>query len=119
MKLSDLLLCAGFSLSLPVGQALFKWSANVYGTQTGSLLFKLTHNLPLFLALSWYGMSAFFWFYILTRIPLSAAYPIAILGSALVPVFAWLFFRERLSPDLILGYALMLAGLYVIQRSSL
>jgi len=118
MKLYDWLLCAGFSVSLPIGQVLFKWAANTYSTQDGPVLQRLISNPPLFIALSWYGMSAMFWFYILTRIPLSAAYPVAILGSALVPVFAWIFFRERLSPDLILGFSLMLVGLYIVQRGS-
>jgi drug/metabolite transporter (DMT)-like permease len=59
-----------------------------------------------------------FWFYILTRIPLSAAYPVAILGSGLVPFFAWIFFRERLSPELLVGLGVMLLGLYIIQRGA-
>ena len=118
MKLNDWILCAVFSVTLPIGQVLFKWAANTHATQSGPLVLKLATNFPLFFALFWYGMSAMFWFYILTRIPLSAAYPVAILGSGLVPLFAWIFFRERLSPELLVGLGVMLLGLYIIQRGT-
>ena len=56
----DMLLCAGFSLALPVGQTMFKWAAVYQARQTGPLLQKLVTNGPLIAALAWYGLTAMF-----------------------------------------------------------
>ena len=117
MKLQDWLLCAGFAVALPSGQMLFKFAAIYHERHQEPMLLRLLQNYPLWGAFAWYGVTALFWFYILTRIPLSQAYPIVILGGALVPVFAWAFFREPLSLTLLLGYALMLIGLALVQRA--
>ncbi len=110
MTLKDALLCAGFSLALPIGQTLFKWAA-IYNTRlSGPLPWRLITNGPLIGAFAWYGLTALFWFYILTRVPLSLAYAFSIVGSGLVPLIAWLVFKEQLTWHFAAGYALMLAG---------
>jgi len=118
MKPQDLALCAGFAVALPIGQVMFKWAAIRQGELSGTLVAKLIQNYPLMLAFAWYGASALLWFYILTRVPLSQAYPVAILGGALVPLFAWFFFKEQVSWQLVVGYGLMLAGLFLTQRGA-
>ena len=75
MILKDALLCAGFSLALPIGQTLFKFAAVNNARLQGPLLIKLITNVPLIGAFAWYGLTALVWFYILTRVPLSLAYP--------------------------------------------
>ena len=65
-------------------------------------------------AFAWYGLTAFFWFYILTRVPLSLAYAFSIVGSGLVPLVAWLVFKEPLDWRFAAGYLLMLTGFAVI-----
>lgn len=118
MTPKDFALCAAFAVALPIGQLMFKWAALYNARIEGTMPLKLLQNYPLFLAFAWYGASSLVWFYILTRVPLSAAYPVAILGSALVPVFAWLIFREPVSWNLAGGYVLMLAGLFLTQRGA-
>jgi drug/metabolite transporter (DMT)-like permease len=118
MNAKTLLLCAGFSLTVPIGQMFFKW-ASIYDKRLhGPMILRLAQNLPLLGAFAWYGLSAILWFYILTRAPLSLAYPMAILGSGLVPLFAWALFREPVSWNLALGYVLMLAGVVLTQRGA-
>ncbi|THD58921.1 hypothetical protein [Phenylobacterium sp.] len=116
MNLKDAALCAGFSLALPVGQTLFKFAAVTNARMTGPLLLRLVTNLPLIGAFAWYGLTALFWFYILTRVPLSLAYAFSIVGSGLVPLVAWLVFKEPLDWRFALGYLLMLAGFAVIMQ---
>ncbi len=74
MTLKDMLLCAGFSLALPIGQALFKFAAVNNERLHGPLVVRLLTNVPLLCAFAWYALTALFWFYILTRVPLSLAY---------------------------------------------
>ncbi|MDP3660864.1 hypothetical protein [Phenylobacterium sp.] len=118
MPLKDLLLCASFAVVLPAGQAMFKWAAVHHASLQGDLATRLLHNYPLMAAFAWYGASALLWFYILTRVPLSAAYPVAILGSGLVPLVAWLLFKEPLSWRFAVGYGVMLVGFLIIVRPS-
>ncbi|HEY2753605.1 hypothetical protein [Phenylobacterium sp.] len=116
MTLKDMLLCAGFSLALPMGQTLFKFAAVYNERLSGPPLLKLVTNLPLIGAFAWYGLTALIWFYILTRVPLSLAYPFSIVGSGLVPLVAWLVFKEPLDWRFAAGYLLMLAGFAVIMQ---
>jgi multidrug transporter EmrE-like cation transporter len=54
---------------------------------------------------------------VLTRIPLSAAYPFSILGSALVPILAWMLFGEQVTMQATLGFAIMLLGFFLVVRA--
>lgn len=117
MALRDAALCVVFAAALPAGQIMFKWAALTQARLEGPLLWKLIRNLPLIGAFGWYGLTALLWFYILTRVPLSQAYVFSILGSALVPIFAWLIFKEPMSWRFALGYALMLAGFVVVMQA--
>lgn len=112
----EAVLCAGFAVALPIGQTLFKWAAQVNTRLTGNLAVRLLSNGPLLGAFAWYGVTALFWFYILTRVPLSTAYVFSILGSGLVPLVAWLVFKEPIGWRFAAGYALMLAGFLVIMQ---
>jgi multidrug transporter EmrE-like cation transporter len=116
VTLKDMLLCAGFSLALPIGQTLFKWAAVYNERLSGPLVLRLATNWPLIAAFVWYGVTALFWFYILTRVQLSTAYAFSIIGSGLVPLIAWLVFKEQLGWQFAAGYALMLAGFFLTMQ---
>jgi multidrug transporter EmrE-like cation transporter len=116
VNLKDVALCAGFSLALPIGQTLFKFAAVNNARLNGPVLMRLVTNVPLIGAFAWYGLTALFWFYILTRVPLSLAYAFSIVGSGLVPLIAWLVFKEPLDWRFAVGYLLMLAGFAVIMQ---
>jgi drug/metabolite transporter (DMT)-like permease len=117
VTLRELGLLAGFAVALPIGQVMFKWAALHQAGLDGPLVVKLLKNYPLMIAFVWYGLSALLWFYILTRLPLSSAYPVAIVGAALVPVLAHVFFGEPITWRLAAGYLLLLAGLALTQRA--
>jgi drug/metabolite transporter (DMT)-like permease len=116
VNFKDAALCAGFALALPIGQTLFKFAAVNHARLQGSLIVKLVTNVPLIGAFAWYGFTALFWFYILTRVPLSFAYTFSIVGSGLVPLIAWLVFKEPLDWRFAAGYVLMLAGFTLIMQ---
>ena len=115
MTPKDFALCSVFAVALPAGQMMFKWAALYSARLEGSFIVKLLQNYPLFLAFAWYGSTAILWFYVLTRVPLTNAYAFSLMGAALVPVMAWLLFREPVSWRMAIGYALMLAGFVVTQ----
>jgi drug/metabolite transporter (DMT)-like permease len=116
MKLQEFLLCAAFAVALPVGQVMFKYAAIYNEKLHGPVLVRLLTNWPLMGAFAWYGATSLVWFYTLTRVPLASAYAFSILGSGLVPVLAWLIFKEHLTWHFAVGYALMLGGFLVIMQ---
>jgi drug/metabolite transporter (DMT)-like permease len=118
MGLKDTLLCSAFAVILPVGQLLFKYAALYNARLDGPLPLRLLRNFPLMGAFGWYGVTALLWFYVLTRVPLSSAYVFTLMGSGLVPLAAWLVFKEPISWTFAAGYGLMLAGLAVIMLQS-
>ena len=118
MSAEELLLGVAFALVLPTGQLLFKAAVLRHGRLEGSLQARVMRNPLLALACGWYGFTALFWFFVLTQTPLSRAYPFALLGAALVPLAARLVFREPLGGRFVLGYALMLAGLFLAAAPS-
>ena len=118
MSPREMLMCSGFALALPIGQTMFKWAALHHERTSGPVLIRLMVNVPLLVALAWYAVTALAWFYVLTRVPLSRAYPFALAGTGLVPLIGWLVFHEPVSWRLGAGYVLMLAGLALMQSQS-
>src|SRR5262249_24162327 len=55
-------------------------------------------TLPSFyLALALYGVATLLWIYVLSRVPLTQAYPWMAGAAVLVPLIAWWFYGERLN----------------------
>jgi drug/metabolite transporter (DMT)-like permease len=114
----DLALISTCAVVMPIGQVMFKAAANRHNLLSGDPLVRVLHNPLLFAAFALYGASSLLWFYILTRVPLSQAYPVVIVGGALVPLFSWVAFREPVSWSLTAGYVLILLGLALVQRAA-
>jgi multidrug transporter EmrE-like cation transporter len=108
-----------FSILLASGQLLFKRAAQ---TITGLPLSRMAATLavsgPLWTALLLYGGSTLLWIWILSRIPLSQAYPWVALGSIIVPLAARLLFGEIVKPVFWLGALMIAAGIVVTQIGS-
>jgi drug/metabolite transporter (DMT)-like permease len=68
--------------------------------------------------LTLYGLSTLLWIWLLSRIPLSQAYPWVAIASVIVPLLAWYFYNERMAPVFWVGVTLMLAGLLLTQYGS-
>lgn len=117
LSLKDTVLCSVFAVALPMGQMLFKMAAIANEKLDGPIVLRLMKNLPLMGAFAWYGVTALFWFYVLTRVPLSSAYAFSMVGSALVPVMAWALFKEPLNWQMGLGFVVIFIGLVIVARA--
>ncbi len=116
MSPKDILLCSGFAVALPIGQVLFKLGADKSKIIDGGVVWKVLLNPPLLAAFAWYGVTALYWVYVLTRVPLGLAYPFSLVGAALVPILAWALFRESIPAQAWIGYGVMIIGLLMITR---
>ncbi|WP_367178662.1 EamA family transporter [Devosia sp.] len=97
------------------GQIMFKFASADVQVQIKRSLWAALLSPWLLAALFLYLVTAGLWIWILTKVPLSRAYPFSMLGAALVPVLAHYIFGETLPPTFLIGIALVLAGLVFVQ----
>jgi drug/metabolite transporter (DMT)-like permease len=110
------LLCLVFSASLVAGQILFKLAAEDIAPRVAAGSYVQAALSPWLVgALLLYAATTVLWIYILTRAPLSAAYPFSLLGAALVPALAAMLFGEAVTWKYFAGLLLVLTGLVIIQ----
>jgi drug/metabolite transporter (DMT)-like permease len=64
-----------------------------------------------------YIVSFFNWLYVLRRVPLSIAFPLASVVHVLIPLGSWAFLGEHISPIRWGGILLILFGIALIARS--
>jgi drug/metabolite transporter (DMT)-like permease len=107
------IMCAIFAVAISVGQILFKLAGDYSRSLSGPLIERILHNYILWGAFLWYGATSVLWVVILSQTPLNTAYLFSLAGAALVPLWAWLFFKEALTLNIFLGYVLVLLGLFI------
>jgi undecaprenyl phosphate-alpha-L-ara4N flippase subunit ArnE len=68
------------------------------------------------LALLIYALALFLWLEVLSKTPLSIAYPVLAITYVLVPLFSQFAFNEQLKPSQFVGMFLILAGVALVGR---
>lgn len=101
----------GVVLLMAVGQLLFKATAAAW--QSHGTLFAMEPALRLLASLAVYGVATLAWIWVLQGTSLSMAYPLVALTFVLVPLGAWWWFGESLSPRYVVGMLLIVAGIAV------
>ncbi len=106
----NFLLCFANTGLLVAGQLLFKYGT--VGKTVGSLwdLLRLLFSPIIIAALFFYGVSTMLWIYILSKIPLSFAYPVQALAFPIVLVLSMLLFKENVTLIRWLGISLIVCG---------
>ena len=105
-----------FSLSLSGGQLLFKRAAqDIAGVPLSLMPAALILSPAMWGAVTLYGSATVLWVWILTRIPLSQAYPWAALGAVFVPFLAVVLLGETVTPLYWLGSLLIAVGIILAQ----
>lgn len=96
-------------LLLAIGQVLFKFAANgINFSQPKTLL-----SFWLLSALVIYGIATAAWLLVLSRVPLSLAFPFYGLIFIIVPAMAWLILKEPINPRVVLGGLIIFVGVIV------
>ena len=80
------------------------------------ILKALIFNCPLFVGLVCYGLSMFFWLYVLSKIELSRAYPLVSLGYIVTLLLGYFLLNEALTFSKIFGVMLIISGVVFISR---
>ena len=104
--------------SMVIGNLLFKASSEHLVVEQGAL--RLVQSLltwQMILALFFYAMSTLCWVLLLRQMPLSRAYPFMAMSFAILPIFAFLLFKEPLTPRYLVGMLMFLSGLFLVATS--
>jgi multidrug transporter EmrE-like cation transporter len=118
-KLINFLSLAIFTTGLAVGQVLFKQvGLTIRGRPPLDGAVGILSHHTFYLAISLYAFCTFLWIWILSRVPLSQAYPWVAIGMAIVPLLGWYIFGERIRPAFWLGVLLILFGVVITQFAS-
>ncbi len=99
-------------LIMASGQLLFKRSADFINANL-DLHFPMCYvvNPWFYIAISLFMISTFVWTQVLTKIPLSVAYPIVSFAYILTVLGASVFFHEQINTQGILGVLLIMIGI--------
>lgn len=118
MKLFLLMFSSVFLCS--VAQLLVKKGMSVLGvvsfsfSQLISLVIAVFTNIYLFLGMVCYGVSVLIWMVVLSRVPVSVAYPVSSLGFIVTTVFAYFLFNEMITFNKVMGIGFICLGVYLI-----
>lgn len=82
-----------------------------------SLALRIASSPLVLVGLSLYALGALSWLTVLSRVPLSFAYPLAATSYAFTPVLAWLLLRESIPSLRWLGILTICLGVFVVSRS--
>ena len=111
---STWLLLAATILVLAAGQVLFKFAANgLQLDQPRSFI-----SVSLLVALAVYGIATVMWLVVLSRVPLSIAFPFYGFTFVLVPVLAAIFLKEPLRMQTLVGGFVILVGVAICARGA-
>lgn len=101
---------------LALGQILFKYGST--GKEIGSIfdIIKLFFSPVIFVGLILYACTTGLWLYILSKIPLSFAYPIQALAFPIVLVISTFLFKENISVSKFIGVCFICFGVFVATR---
>jgi drug/metabolite transporter (DMT)-like permease len=119
MNLVNFLLILCNTCILVAGQFLWKYGMMKTAFQLNPLsMIKLLFSPFIFSGLVLYGAATILWLFILSRVPLSVAYPVQSIAYVLAVFGAYFIFHEPLSPTKIIGVILIILGVSLIGISA-
>lgn len=98
------------------GQFLFKGAGlAIQNRSLADVVWTLATLPGFYLALAIYGIATLLWIFVLSRVPLTQAYPWMAGATVLVPLLGRFFYDEQVTAIFWVGMTLILAGLLLTQ----
>lgn len=115
MSLVNFVLILLNTVILVAGQFLWKYGMMKTTFKLDPLsIIKILFSPFIFSGLVMYGFATILWLFILSRVPLSVAYPVQSIAYVLAVFGAYFIFHEPLSPTKIIGVILIILGVSLI-----
>ncbi|HWN80608.1 MAG TPA: EamA family transporter [Candidatus Udaeobacter sp.] len=105
------------------GQLILKYAIgrmNLSMEETGPIGYylKLFSTPIVLLGFFMYGLSSLVWLFILSKMPLSLAYPLVSMGYVLVVFFSWLLLREQVGWTRLMGVGVICLGVVLLATTA-
>ena len=110
------LLCLLNTLLMATGQTLFKIGSTGKNLSSVWDIIRLFFSPVVFFALCLYAATTGLWLYILSKTPMSYAYPIQALAYPIVLLVSLLLFKENLTPMKWIGVVIIVCGVAIATR---
>jgi multidrug transporter EmrE-like cation transporter len=81
-------------------------------------LIRLLSEPRLIVALGLYALALLAWLHVLSKVPLSTAYPMLAVTYVIVPVLSLIFFNERIHQAQVIGICFILLGVALIGKAA-
>jgi len=103
------------------GQLLFKSGVDqmggfTIGDRVVSQGIRLLTTWQIVAGLAFYSLGWLMWMAVLSRFPLSFAYPFTTLNYVFITLFSWVALKETISPLQAIGIAVICTGLFILSR---
>jgi drug/metabolite transporter (DMT)-like permease len=104
-----------YTLGLSIGQCMFKLAADQARTAVDQTFWPaLMTSAYFYVSIALYAVLTLVWVWILSRVPLSRAYPFVALAFIFTPALSIVLFQESINYWYALGLALILMGIGLI-----
>jgi drug/metabolite transporter (DMT)-like permease len=110
------LLCVLNVIFLVIGQTLFKIGTKDKVIDSASAVAKAVLSPPILLGLFLYAATTVLWLYVLTKMPLSRAYPIQALAYPIVVALSFFLFKEDITAIRWVGAGVIFVGIVLVAQ---
>lgn len=111
-------LVAFISIALSaIAQYFFKVGVDRIKLSESNIVIAALKNCYIIGGLACYGISVIFWFYVISQMELSKAYPLVSLGYVFTALLGYFFLNENINAFRLIGIGLIIAGVIFISRS--
>ncbi|CAH0120534.1 MULTISPECIES: EamA family transporter [unclassified Paenibacillus] len=101
-------------LCLVAGQVVWKMGLDSQGGLHLNNIAAVLFSPLILLGIVLYGLATVLWLFVLSRLPLSAAYPLQSLAYVIGLVAAWQLFGEAVPPNRWLGAGVIVLGVMIV-----
>ena len=98
------------------GQYFFKIGVDQIRSQNVNLIIGCMKNLSIWGGLVFYGLSVLVWFYVLSQMELSRAYPLVSMGYIITLLIGYFLLHEPITLYKTIGIACIMLGVFFISR---
>ena len=81
-----------------------------------NLILTFIKNIPIWTGLFSYGMSVLLWFYVLSQMELSKAYPLVSIGYIITLFLGYFFLNEPITTTKVIGITLIIGGVFFLTK---
>ena len=111
-------LSSGSQIILKLGMTSREIQSSIYSGDPAQIALSIGTSPPVIAGLACFGLSAILWLFVLSRVPLSSAYPFVSLGILVTVLASWLLLGETISLAKIGGVGFIIGGILLVAAGS-